>query len=185
VNNKQYSVNDIDKLPACLHPEKTATKTDTVSNVVAFYSRNAIFSNLNTKFPFKIEGHVYNCPEQYYHTCKAIHFNDRETADKIKQTADPMKQLELGKSVKNYNHRSWMQKAEQVLKNANIAKYKQNNEAKRVLLATGNATLAESSPNKDWGTGLRLHDNDATNPSVWSGKNLMGGILMDIRNSLK
>ena len=187
VNNRQFGVNDIDKLPLCLQPQKMATKTDSVTNVVAFYTKNSIFSNFNSKFPFKLEGETYNCPEQYFHRSKAIHFNDHETASKIMSTLDPLKQLQLGKTVKNYDHKSWMQKARQVLKNANVAKYAQNGEAKKELLATGNATLAESSPNKFWGTGFKLHEKDSTNPTAWTdknGQNVMGKILMEIRESL-
>ena len=183
VNNRQYCANEIHKLPKCLQPESIATRTDNANNVVAFYTKHSVFSNLNTKFPFKLEGKQYNCPEQYFHRCKAIHFNDLETADKIMSTLDPIKQLQLGKTVKHYNHKSWMTKAREVLKHANIAKYSQNEGARKLLLETGNATLAESSPSKYWGTGLRLSDKNCTIPT-WSGENQMGKILMEVRNSL-
>jgi ribA/ribD-fused uncharacterized protein len=188
INNTQFGVNDIHKLPKCLQPHKIATRTDTKTNVVAFYTKNSLFSNFNTKFPFKIEGKQYNCSEQYFYSSKAIHFNDNETADQIMSTLDPLKQLELGKTVKNYNHKSWMQKAKQVLKTANHAKYNQNEAAKSELLSTGDSILAESSPNKHWGTGFRLHEKDSTNPTAWTnkgGKNVMGEILMEIRDSFK
>lgn len=185
VNNKQFTVNDIDKLPECLQPERFAVKKDQNSNVVAFYSSNAIFSNLNSKFSFKIEGKTYNCPEQYFQSCKAIHFNDTETASKIVSTLDPHKQLQLGKSVRGYNHASWMKKARNVLLNANLAKYNQNDQARSLLLDTGEATLVESSPSTEWGSGVRLHEKDSTNPSAWKGKNVMGQILMEVRKNLR
>jgi predicted NAD-dependent protein-ADP-ribosyltransferase YbiA (DUF1768 family) len=43
------------------------------------------------------------------------------------------------------------------------------------------AQLLEASPSTVWGTGKRLHEKDATTPGAWSGKNLMGNILMKIR----
>jgi ribA/ribD-fused uncharacterized protein len=179
VNNKKFNVANMHNLPKCLQPEQIATREDSKTNVVAFYSRNSIFSNLNTKFPFVIEGKMFNCPEQYYHSSKAHFFNDTQTAEQIMSTVDPYKQLQLGKTVKNYVHNSWMQRARQVLTHANRAKYEQNKEAMSALLATGNATLAEASPNKDWGIGIRLHEKNCTNPNAcpgnrWPGKNWMG-----------
>lgn len=185
VNKKQFTANDTDKLPQCLQPQQIATKTDPVTNVTAFYTKHSIFSNMNTKFPFKIEGRQYNCPEQFFHYCKAIHFNDTESAQKIMSTLDPFSQLGYGKSVKNYNHASWNKKANQTLLKANRAKYEQNDEARKALFATGNATLAEASPSKEWGTGVRLHDKDSTDPTKWVGQNQMGQILMQIRDNLK
>lgn len=53
------------------------------------------------------------------------------------------------------------------------AKFTQNKELRELLLSTGGAYLAEHSRDKYWGDGL----ND-------SGKNVLGKILMKVRESL-
>ena len=178
-------MNEIDNLPKCLQAHNISTRVDNESNVIAFYTRNSLFSNFNTKFPFKVEGRIYNCPEQYFHRCKALHFGDNEKAEEIMSALDPQKQSFLGKTVRNYNHKSWMEKAKKVLYDANLAKYNQNPEAREKLLATGNATLGEASPSTFWGTGIRLNDRNATKSQFWKGDNSMGKMLMEIRDSLK
>lgn len=126
---------------------KNCYKTWSQNQCYGILHKDSVFSNLNTKFPFQIEGKEYNSPEQFFHYCMAIHFNDTESARKIMSTLDPFKQLEFGKSVSNYNHTSWKKKAKPVLFKANRAKYEQNDEARKVLFGTGNAFLAEASPN--------------------------------------
>ena len=54
---------------------------------------------------------------------------------------------------------------------------------KQKLLETNDKIIAEASPNDSiWGIGLSKYDKDATNPKNWKGKNLLGFILMDIRD---
>jgi predicted NAD-dependent protein-ADP-ribosyltransferase YbiA (DUF1768 family) len=73
---------------------------------------------------------------------------------------------------------------ENTLFTANQAKYSQNQSAKAALLATGNKVLGEASSNKLYGTGIGLFSKDAADCSKWTGKNLMGKILSDIRDRL-
>ena len=50
VNNKQFTVDEIDKLPCCPQHETFGARNDPGSNVVALFTKNAACSNLNTKF---------------------------------------------------------------------------------------------------------------------------------------
>ena len=51
-------------------------------------------------------------------------------------------------------------------------------------MATGDTTIGEASPSDStWGIGLSLKDPTAKDPTKWTGKNLLGKILMSVRNS--
>ena len=68
----------------------------------------------------------------------------------------------------------------------NKAKFGQNADLKAFLLSTGDALLAEASPyDKIWGIGLSREQ--AMNGTVeqWQGENLLGCVLMDVRDWLK
>lgn len=69
-----------------------------------------------------------------------------------------------------------------VVKDGNRAKYEQNPDLKKLLLATGNAVLAEASPkDKIWGIGLDAQTAASTDMSEWPGQGLLGLALMELR----
>ena len=66
--------------------------------------------------------------------------------------------------------------------NANYAKFTQNPDLMAKLKATGDAIMAEASPqDKIWGIGMTADDPEARCPEHWNGQNLLGNILMEIR----
>ena len=65
---------------------------------------------------------------------------------------------------------------------ANEAKFTQNVELRQFLKQTGSRVLVEASPvDKIWGIGLAQDDEKANNPNLWSGLNLLGFALMQVR----
>ncbi len=61
----------------------------------------------------------------------------------------------------------------------------QNPSLKNLLLSTGDKILAEACPyDKIWGIGLDANHPDSTDQSKWKGDNLLGKILMQIREEL-
>ena len=183
LNGKQYSVQDIAKLPSVLRLENIATKTE--GDKTVFYSRNSILSNFYQHAPFKIDGISYNCTEQYIQNAKALLFEDETTAHKIMKTADPFEQYKLGQQVKGFKDQQWMEKAENIVLKANTAKYTQNLEARRVLIATGKNKLGEATENQRWGIGMRLENANVMNIEYWTGRNLFGKILEQVRENVK
>ena len=52
-----------------------------------------------------------------------------------------------------------------------------------MLLGTGDAILAECSPtDKKWGIGIDIKDPARMDTSKWEGKNMLGRILMEVRD---
>ena len=132
--------------------------------------------------PFTIDGIEFNCAEQWMMLNKALLFGDHETADKIMSTNNPHEQKKLGRQVKNFNDRQWMQVAYKLVVEGNRAKFQQNPEFARYLEATGNDVIVEASPwDRRWGIGLAEDDPRALDESQWQGENLLGKAIMDVR----
>ena len=53
-----------------------------------------------------------------------------------------------------------------------------------MLIETGNREIGEASLDPKWGIGLSLSNPDTMAREKWTGDNLMGKILMKIRNEL-
>jgi hypothetical protein len=79
INNKQYSINELHKLPTELQPETVFTPTN--DNSTAFFTDTSPLSNHYMSL-MKINGTTYNSNEQFYFHQKSLKFNDSETAKK-------------------------------------------------------------------------------------------------------
>ena len=75
----------------------------------------------------------------------------------------------------------WYDFAREKMTTANWAKFEQNSELRDKLLETNGSLLALASTNKVWGTGFGLEDKRNSNPENWTGLNLMGYMLTQIR----
>ena len=53
-----------------------------------------------------------------------------------------------------------------------------------MLKDTGDKELAECAPDKLFGVGFTLREQDKTNKSKWSGKNILGKMLQETRDTL-
>lgn len=149
------------------------------------YTENGHFSQWYPA-PFQVEGIRYLHNEQYMMAKKALLFKDTRTYNKIMAESDPATCKSLGKSAANFNQVLWDSCKEEIIYNANYAKFSQNPTLKAALLATGDAIIAEASPyDKVWGIGLKATDPNAQNPRKWQGQNLLGKALMRVRDELK
>ncbi|MBO7253103.1 MAG: DUF1768 domain-containing protein [Oscillospiraceae bacterium] len=149
------------------------------------YAKNGHFSQWFPA-PFVIEGIRYCHNEQYMMAKKALLFSDLSAYAKIMAESDPAACKLLGRSVVNFNSYKWDSCKKEILYNANFAKFSQNPQLKAALLATGDAILAEASPQDTiWGIGLKETDPDSQNPAKWEGQNLLGRALMQIREEFR
>ena len=135
---------------------------------------------------FTIDGVLYNCCEQRMMHAKAIYFGDHETAKKIMATSEPKEHKQLGREVKNFNEDDWNDVADDIVYEANLAKFSQNEDLKQTLLATGDKIFVECSPyDKIWGNGLNITDTLKTFAANWKGSNRLGKAIMRVRDTLK
>ena len=128
----------------------------------------------------------YNCCEQCMMHGKALFFGDYETADKIMAANEPKDQKRLGREVKNFDEDKWNEVADGIVYEANLAKFSQNEDLKKTLLATGDKIFVECSPyDKIWGNGLNITDTINTHPDNWKGTNRLGKAIMRVRDTLR
>jgi ribA/ribD-fused uncharacterized protein len=136
--------------------------------------------------PFELDGLVFNCCEKRMMYMKAILFNDQEIAKKILAKNNARENKELGRQVKNFDERKWRESAEEIVYEANLAKFSQNEDLKSKLLSTENKIIVECAPyDKIWGNGLDITTTLKTEMVNWPGTNLLGKVLMRVRNTLR
>jgi ribA/ribD-fused uncharacterized protein len=135
---------------------------------------------------FLVDGVEYVCPEQYMMASKARLFGDSEIERQILSTESPKEHKRLGRAVRGFDESVWNESRCKIVRTANMAKFSQNLELKKLLLETGDRDFVEASPfDKIWGIGLTANKPAAYDRSTWKGLNLLGDILNDVRLSLK
>lgn len=117
---------------------------------------------------------------------KAMLFDDLETAQKILDSKSPVDQKAFGRAVRNYVEEVWVANRIEIMVLGLYAKFSQNEHLKKALLDTGDTEIAEASPvDSIWGIGLAEDDPRAQDKATWKGQNLLGIVLMRVRDELR
>lgn len=153
--------------------------------MVLFDTGFSTFSNFYL-CPFTIQGFTYCTSEQFYQSEKAAYFGDCEKAQHIAAEARPSRCKKMAYEIKNFDTKAWQSVARQVMLRAVLAKFRQNTPARQKLLGTGDALLVYATPfGQYWATGLEISDNRHIEPEKWRGRNVLGSILIEVREILK
>jgi ribA/ribD-fused uncharacterized protein len=129
------------------------------------------FSNF-AAFPIVLDGKRWPTSEHYFQAQK---FEDPAYQEKIRTTNSPMQAARLGRDRKQKLRRDWESVKVGVMRVAVVAKFIQHEELRTLLLGTGDAKLVEHTENDSyWGDG-----------GDGSGKNMLGRILMEVREQLR
>jgi ribA/ribD-fused uncharacterized protein len=132
---------------------------------------------------FEIEGVVYPTAEHFMMGEKARIFGDIETRKLILSTTNPEEVKKLGRKVKGFDETTWTLNRSDIVLQANMAKFSQNDSLRKYLMTTGEKILVEASPfDLIWGIGFTENDPRATKPEQWKGLNLLGFALMHVRS---
>lgn len=135
---------------------------------------------------FVIENIQYPSAEHFMMAEKARLFSDEEVLDKILNSNSPAEAKKYGREVKRFDPKVWDENKMDIIVQANLAKFGQNEGLKEFLLNTKERILVEASPvDQIWGIGLAKDSKDASNPLKWRGENLLGFALMEVRKLLK
>ncbi len=157
----------------------------TTDKYVFFYKSKDAFSNHYIS-PFSIDGITFNCGEMYMMYHKAKLFNDMESMVKILNEESPKKQKDLGRKVIGFDSTIWYHNCQRIMVNGLKEKFMQNPDICDILLETGDRKIVEASPDDDiWGIGLAEDDPLILDEANWKGKNLLGKVLMEVRNQIK
>lgn len=157
-------------------------------NVVGFHSPDEMNGCLSNWYlsDFTKDGIKFSSMEQYMMYQKAVLFGDNEIAEQILVTANVGKIKSLGREVKNYDDFLWDGMRQLIVYEGLVEKFRQNEELKSRLLATGQDILAECAvQDKVWGIGLSMKDEKRFDIHKWQGRNLLGFALMRVREKLK
>jgi ribA/ribD-fused uncharacterized protein len=161
---------------------KTANYYETDTHI---YFYGSIYSQWAGK-SFILDKTLFDCCEQYMMYRKANLFGDKESALKIWSTGDPAKQKALGRKVKNFDKDKWEAIAKDVVYEANYAKFTQNEDCLKELMASGDKIIVEASPyDCIWGIGMSCDDPGITDPKNWRGTNWLGEAIMKVRENIR
>lgn len=127
----------------------------------------------------------YRFTEQYMMAQKAKLFDEQDSYNKIMSKKDPKIIKELGRNVKNFDQSIWDANKIDIVFTANRLKFTQNAELREYLISTENRYIVEANPNDTvWASGLMADDPSIFDPPSYKGENLLGKILMHIRDVL-
>jgi ribA/ribD-fused uncharacterized protein len=145
-----------------------------MSQVINFYSTGDAYGEFSNfaAFPIRLDGQTWPTSEHYFQAQK---FEDEMHRDAIRMTASPMIVARMGRDRKKKLRADWESVKVGIMTDAVRAKFTQHDELRTLLLATGDAKLVEHTTNDSyWGDG-----------GDGSGRNMLGQILMRVREELR
>jgi N-glycosidase YbiA len=141
---------------------------------IYFYSTRetyGAFSNFSAH-GFELDGKYWKTSEHYF---QAMKFEGTEYVDKIREARSPKQAAELGRRRDFPLRKDWEKVKDDVMRKAVLKKFQTHEDIRELLLSTGDAELVEKTTGDYyWGCGT-----DGT------GKNMLGKILMEVREQLK
>jgi len=141
--------------------------------VINFYSVRDEFGEFSNfaPYPITLDGERWPTSEHYFQAQK---FEDAAYRQNIRKVNSPMIAAKMGRDRRQKLRRDWESVKVEVMRAAVLAKFTQHVELRALLASTGNAKLVEHTVNDDyWGDG-----------GDGSGKNMLGRILMQVRELL-
>ncbi|MDH5673705.1 MAG: NADAR family protein [Myxococcales bacterium] len=141
--------------------------------VIRFYSVGQDYGEFSNFAPFPITVGKKRWPtsEHYFQAQK---FSDPKDREAVRKAKTPSIAARLGRDRKKKIRRDWDSARVGVMREALLAKFRQHQDLRELLLGTGDAKLVEHTDNDDyWGDG-----GDGT------GANMLGRLLMEVRAQL-
>jgi ribA/ribD-fused uncharacterized protein len=136
--------------------------------------------------PFDLDGMHFSSVEQYIMYRKCMIFGDETSAKAVLATEDTAAQQAIGRKAAGYIGSVWAGMRQMVVLRGLMAKFSQNEDLKQKLLDTGDAYLVEcAGSDKIWACGIRLNDDKRFDASNWTGDNILGFALMEVREMLR
>lgn len=145
-----------------------------MTETIKFYSTKdayGCFSNF-AAYPIMLGEKLWPTSEHYFQAQK---FEDTDHQEAIRADKSPMVAARLGRSRSKKLRADWESVKDSVMLDAVRAKFEQHDDARATLLGTGDALLVEHTENdRYWGDG-----------GDGSGKNMLGQILMQVRDEIR
>jgi len=175
--NKQYTLENVNTMGINL--TKLGEKTD--QQHLAFAGR---FSQLSSLAPCPIEkdGIQFNSAEQLYQYEKCLDHDNLDAAAAVMSATEPEDVLAVGSRIKVKT--DWINTKGVAIMEAGLkAKFK-SERMKNKLLSTGSKVLLCATRDPVWGIQEAFTSSSVLQPDTHRGKNLLGNMLMKIREGL-
>lgn len=135
---------------------------------------------------FYENGIRYSSTEQYMMYQKALIFKDHIMAERIILTTNPKEIKGYGRKISGFDEEYWRKERERIVLQGNMLKFTQNTNLYDYLLSTKGKILVEASPfDRIWGIRMGENDENICNLNEWKGENLLGFILMEVRDRIQ
>jgi N-glycosidase YbiA len=129
------------------------------------------FSNF-APYPIELDGKRWPTTEHYFQAAK---FDDPTDQEEIRSAKSPMVAKRLGHDRTKKLRPDWESAKDDIMRRAVLTKFTQHADLRAKLLATADARIVEHTENDAyWGDG-----------GDGNGKNMLGLILMEVRDKLK
>lgn len=151
-----------------------------------FYGSKSPLSNMyQTIIRDPFTDKQYRSSEAMYQARKAEFFGDKALAERIRNAPTAYQSKRLGQTVPGFDLNTWRRHAPSIMLDILKLKFGQNERLKHYLLHFTKSWIAESSKYDNfYGTGIHIQDEDCLNPTRWTGRNMMGLILQEVRYEL-
>jgi hypothetical protein len=141
---------------------------------ISFYSTReefGCFSNFS-RHAVVLKGKVWPTSEHYFQAQK---FAGTDREEQIRLTPSPMIAARMGRSRQHARRDDWDAIRDEIMLEVVLAKFEQHHDIRAILLSTGDAEIVEHTARDSyWGDG-----------GDGSGKNMLGQILMRVREILR
>jgi ribA/ribD-fused uncharacterized protein len=140
---------------------------------IYFYSTREEYGCFSNFSPhgFQLDEMYWSTSEHYFQAQK---FVDTPHVELIRQVKTPKDAARMGRERTRPLRQDWEQVKDDIMRQAVLCKFQTHTDIRNILLSTGNAEIVENSPiDFYWGCG-----------ADGSGKNMLGKILMEVRESL-
>ncbi|MCJ8281437.1 MAG: NADAR family protein [Rivularia sp. ALOHA_DT_140] len=141
---------------------------------IKFYAVNEAYGEFSNfaLYPIKLKGKIWKTTEHYFQAQKFIETHHLE---EIQQAKTPKQAASMGRDRKRPLRQDWEKVKDDVMRKAVLKKFETHSEIQEVLLYTGDEEILENAPGDYyWGCG-----------KDGSGKNMLGKILMEVREKLR
>lgn len=154
-------------------------------NVLSFRSHESVYSNFYAcDIPYK--DIMFPSLEHAYQWEKAISLGYFGIADEIANAEHAgVARAIANKNIPALESSLWEDKCEQVMTELLEIKAKTHDDFRNALLESGEKILAEATSHRFWATGLDMRKTEMTKSDWWPGKNMLGKLLMTLRNKIK
>jgi ribA/ribD-fused uncharacterized protein len=143
------------------------------------------FSNMS-EHRITIDDVEYKTVEHYFQAMKAHEFEDTEMYQKILKVKTPKATKAIGQKIANFKPEVWDKKKDGTMEKGVRTKFIQHPTLRKQLLETGDKLIGEANPRDTyWGIGTSMNLEKAKIPSKWRGKNMMGKLLMKLRDEFR